>query len=56
MITVDLPQELFDQLDAQCAEFELSRDQAIEQAVKMWLAQCDGRRWIARRDARPQVA
>ncbi len=56
MINVTLTRDLLDQLDAQCAEFGLSQTEAIEEAVKLWLAQSDGRRWIARCAEESQVA
>ena len=56
MINVTLTGDLLDQLDAQCAEFALSRTEAIEEAVKLWLALREGRRWVARSGGTPQVA
>ncbi len=56
MINVTLTRDLLDQLDAQCAEFGLSQMEAIEEAVKLWLALREGRRWVARCGAASQVA
>ncbi len=56
MINVTLTRDLLDQLDAQCAEFGLSQMEAIEEAVKLWLALREGRRWVARCSAASQVA
>ena len=56
MINVPLSHDLLDQLDAQCSEFGLSRTEAIEEAVKLWLALREGRRWVARSGGTPQAA
>lgn len=56
MTNVTLSRDLIDQLEAQCAEFGLTQMEAIEEAVKLWLAMREGRRWIARCNAGSQAA
>jgi metal-responsive CopG/Arc/MetJ family transcriptional regulator len=47
MNQVTLDRELLDQLDAECTEFQLSRAEAVEQAVRLWLDLHKGRQWVA---------
>jgi metal-responsive CopG/Arc/MetJ family transcriptional regulator len=51
MNQVTLDGALLDQLDEECSEFQLSRTEAVEQAVRLWLDLHKGRRWVAGRDA-----
>ncbi len=56
MNQVTLGRELPDQLDAECTEFQLSRTEAVEQAVRLWLDLHKGRQWVVQSGAPSETA